>query len=309
MNLNKILEIKYPFIQGAMAHIARGKFAAQVSNAGAMGVIGTGGMDIETIKKEIEICKEHTNKAFGINLILIHKDIDKIADLVCEYDIKFVTTGAGNPSKYIKKWKNKGIKIFPLVSTKALALRLESLGVDGIIAEGSEAGGHIGELTTMVLLKEVSDAVEIPVIGAGGIGSGSQILAAEALGASGVQMGTILLGSEECPIHENYKNKIISAKSNQVTVMGRINGLATRVLKNEMSKKYIELEKSGAELEGLEMLTLGALRKSVKYGDIKEGTIMCGQVVGSVKEIKSLETIFKELYCEYEKEKEKLCQR
>lgn len=307
MNLQELLNIKYPFIQGGMAHIATGEFAAKSSNEGAMGLISTGGLPIETIKKEIEKCKSMTDKPFGLNIMLMHREADKIAELVCDYNIKFVTTGAGNPGKYIEKWKSNGVKIFPVVSNKALAIRLERLGVDGLIAEGSEAGGHIGELSTMVLVKEIVDSVNIPVVAAGGIGSGEQILAAEALGACGVQIGTILLGSEECPIHNNYKEKIISSKSSQVTVVGRINGLATRVIKNNMSKEYTRLEKLNTNIEELELLTYGALKEAVKNGDIVNGSIMCGQIVGSVQKVEPLKEIFERLISEYNLAKEKIC--
>lgn len=309
MNLQELLGTKYPIIQGGMAHIATGEFAARVSNAGGMGMIASGGMPLEKIQEEIKICKSLTDKPFGLNLMLLHREMDQLAELLCQSGIKFVTTGAGNPGKYINLWKSNGIKIFPVVSNKALAMRMENLGVDGLIAEGLEAGGHIGEVGSMVLVKEISDAVSIPVVAAGGIGSGAHMLAAEVLGACGVQIGTILLGSEECPIHDNYKQKVISSKTSQVTVVGRIKGLPTRIIKNDMARKYIQKEKEGASLEELELMTLGALREAVKNGDMKNGSIMCGQVVASVTQIQSLEKIFHTLFESYQEEREKICQR
>lgn len=308
MNLEKILGIKYPIIQGGMARIATGEFAAKVSNLGAMGLIATGGLTVEKIREEIEKCKSLTDKNFGLNIMLLHPNVEKIAELVVDYNIKFVTTGAGNPGKFMKKWKDNGAKVFPVVANKSLAIRMQRAGADGLIAEGTEAGGHIGELTSMVLLNQLREAVDIPIVAAGGISSGRQVLAAEALGASGVQLGTILLASEECPIHDNYKNKLISAKSNNVTVIGRISGYPTRVLKNDMTKKYIELEKKTKDIEELELMTLGALKRAVEDGDVKEGSLMCGQVVESIKEIRPLEEILKNLMDDYKEEKRKLCQ-
>ena len=307
MNLQKILNIKYPFIQGAMANITDGKFASEVSNAGGLGIIATGGMDVETLEKNIKICKENTDKPFGVNIIMMHRDIEKIAELVAREKVPVVTTGAGNPERYIKYWKDNGIKIFPVVSSVALARKMEELGADCLIAEGSEAGGHIGEPTTMVLTPQIAECVNIPVIAAGGIATGKQILAAQILGASGVQMGTAMLATEECPIHKNYKNKIIKAKTSQVTVIGRINGLPTRLIKNPMSIEYIRKEREGASIEELEMFTFGALRKSALNGDLKEGSIMSGQVVGQVNEILPVKDLFEKLYRDYLREREKIC--
>ncbi|RVU54835.1 nitronate monooxygenase [Anaerosphaera multitolerans] len=307
MRLEEILNIKYPFIQGGMAHIATGEFAAAISNAGGLGLIGTGGLSASDLKKQIEICKSKTDKPFGVNILLINPEVEEIAEIVSDYKIPVVTTGAGNPGKYIEKWKESNIKVFPVVSSKALAVRMERLGVDGIIAEGQEAGGHIGELTSMVLIHQIADELSIPVIAAGGIASGKQILAAEVLGAVGVQMGTCLLATNECPVHEKYKDRIIAAKSSQVTVMGRINGLPNRVLKNKMVNEYIEKEKQGATMEELEILTLGSLRKAVHEGDMTNGTIMAGQVVEEVKEKTSVKALFEKLYSDYLLEKKKLC--
>ncbi len=309
MKINEILGIKYPFIQGGMAHIASGKFAAQVSNAGGLGLIATGGISLSKIKEEIEICKSLTDKPFGVNILMLHREIEGIIDLVCDSKIKLVTSGAGNPAPYIKRLKESGALVYPVVSNKALAIRMERAGADGIIAEGLEAGGHIGDLTTMVLMNEIQGQINIPLVCAGGIGSGKQVLAAEVLGATGVQLGTILLGAEECPIHENYKDKIIKAKSSHVTVIGRIKGYPTRLLKNSFSNNYIEKEKSNASVEDLELLMVGSLKKAVYDGNIVNGSLMCGQVVDCIKEIRPLKEIFESLYRDYKEEKRNLCQR
>lgn len=309
MKLNEILNIKYPFIQGGMAHIATGAFTAAVSNAGGLGIIASGGISPENLVEEIKICRSLTDKPFGVNLMLMHRDIDKLAKIVCDYKVDLVTTGAGSPQKYMNSWKIAGIRVFPVVSNKAMAIKMEREGADGIIGEGSEAGGHIGELSTMVLMGELTEAVKIPIIAAGGIGSGKQILASEALGACGVQMGTILLLSEECPIHSNYKNKLLKAKSSMVTVVGRISGLPSRQLKNSMTINYIKREKDGACKEELEEFLQGSLKKAVVSGDTENGSLMCGQIVGSINQIKRLENIFEDLYSDYQLEKSKLCQK
>lgn len=308
MKLDKLLGIKYPIIQGGMAHIATGEFAAKVSEAGGMGMIASGNMKLDKIKREIEICKSLTDKPFGLNIMMLHREIDELARLACEYEIKFITTGAGNPGKYIEQWRSHGISVFPVVSSPALAIRMERIGVNGLVVEGCEAGGHIGELGSMVAIKEISDAVNIPVVAAGGLASGQQILAAQVLGACGVQVGTILLGSRECPIHKNYKNKLISAKSSQVTVIGRINGLPTRVLKNKMARDYIRYEKSGIDILELEKITYGSLKNAVINGDLEKGSVMCGQAVGMIKEEEKLEKILQRLMKEYHQAKEELCQ-
>lgn len=301
MRLDKILNIKYPFIQGGMANISKGKFASDVSNAGGLGLIGTGGMDAEDLKKEIAIAKENTDKLFGVNLLLLNPEIDRLVDLVISEDIKFITTGAGNPGKYMKRFKERGIIVFPIVSNTSLAIRMERLGADGIIVEGEEAAGHIGELSTMVLLPEVATKVKIPVIAAGGIASGRQIFAAEVLGASGIQFGTPMLFTEECPIHENYKNRLLQAKSSNVTVIGTTNGYRTRVLKNKMARKYLDLEREEGNKLELEKLTLGALKKAVFNGDMEEGSIMAGEVVGALDKIYKIEELFQKFYGDYER--------
>ena len=300
MKLNQILGTEFPIMQGGMAQVATGAFAAAVSNAGALGIIGTGAMNGEMMRKEIETAKSLTDKPFGVNLMMMNPDVEEMAQIIAEEKPSVVTTGAGNPGKYVKMWKEQGIKVIPVVSSVALAKRLEREGVDAIIAEGTESGGHIGELTTMVLLPQVADAVSVPVIGAGGIASGRQMKAAEILGAVGVQIGTVLLGSEECPIHANYKNALIKAKDRATVVTGRSVGVPVRVLKNGMTRDYLELEQSGAEKMELEKFTLGALRRAVHVGDVDRGSLMAGQDASYIKEIRPLRVILEEMMKEYE---------
>ena len=297
--INEILGIKYPFIQGGMANVATGEFAAAVSNAGGLGLIGSGGMNPEMLRENIRRCKELTKEKFGVNLMLMHPQIDELAAVVLEEEVKIVTTGAGMPKKYIKDWKANGMFVMPVVASPMLAKRLEDMGADAIVAEGTESGGHVGEMTTMALVPRVVDTVNIPVIAAGGIAGGRQLAAAYALGASGVQLGTCLLVSKECPIHENYKNAIINARDNDSVVTGRIAGTPVRILKNEMSKEYVRLEKEGKDKMALEHFTLGALRKAVFDGDVNNGSLMAGQVAGGLTEIRSISEIFKSMDEEY----------
>lgn len=300
MNLNKILNTKYPLIQGGMANIATGEFASAVSNAGALGVIGSGGMTAQVLREHIKLCKSRTDRPFAVNLMLMNPETEEMAKIVIEEEVPVVTTGAGNPGRYIKDWKDAGIKVFPVVASVALARRMERLGVDGVIAEGTESGGHVGETTTLVLLPQIVDAVDIPVISAGGVASGRQLLAVKVLGASGVQVGTCLLTTKECPIHQNYKNAVLQAKDTHITVMGRIGGTPVRVLKNEMVRKYISLEKQGADLMELEKYTLGSLRKAVFQGDVENGSLMAGQTASMVNHEYSVADLLEKLFCEYE---------
>ena len=294
--LNEILGTKYPFIQGGMANIATGEFAAACSNAGALGMIATGGWDGDRLRKEIRRAKELTDKPFGVNLMLMSPYADDIAQVILEEDVKVVTTGAGNPGKYIPAWKEKGIKVIPVVAAAVLAKRLERYGVDAIIAEGTESGGHVGEMTTMALVPQVIDAVSVPVVAAGGIADGRQAAAAFALGACGIQVGTCLLASEECPIHENYKKAVLKAKDRDTVVTGRSVDAPVRCLRNQMTNAYIAKEKEGADRMELEHFTLGGLRKAVFDGDVKTGSVMAGQVAGMLHEIRPLRAILEELY-------------
>ena len=295
MKLNELLGTEFPIIQGGMANIATGEFAAACSNAGALGLIGAGGMNTETLRQHIHTAKSLTDKPFGVNIMLMNPCADEIAQLVIEEKIPVVTTGAGNPGKYVAAWKAAGIKVIPVVSAAVLARHLEKVGVDAVIAEGTESGGHVGELTTMALVPQVCDAVKIPVIAAGGIADGRQLAAAFALGACGVQVGTCLLVSQECPIHENYKAAVLKAKDNDTIVTGRSTGAPVRVLKNKMSREYVRLEKTGIDKMELEKLTLGSLRRAVFDGDTATGSLMAGQVAGMCHEIRPVRAILEDL--------------
>ena len=295
--LNEILGTEFPIIQGGMANIATGEFAAACSNAGALGVIATGGMlRADLLREQIHICKSLTDKPFGVNLMLMNPCADEMAQVIVEEGVQVVTTGAGSPGKYIPAWKEAGIKVFPVVAASILAKRLVNLGADAVIAEGTESGGHVGEMTTMALVPQVIDTVDVPVIAAGGIADGRQAAAAFALGACGIQVGTCLLASEECPIHSNYTQALLRAKDSDTTVTGRSIGGPVRVLKNRMAREYLALEKRGATLEELEKVTLGGLRRAVFDGDMDHGSVMSGQVAGMLHEVRPLRQIFEELY-------------
>lgn len=306
MLLNEMLGIKYPIIQGGMANIATGKFAAQVSNAGALGLIASGGMNAEALEKEIAECRKLTDKPFGVNLMLMNPDVDNIAQLLADEKIGIITTGAGMPGKYMGMWKANGSKVIPVVASTALARKVEQQGADAVIAEGGESGGHVGDMTTMTLVPQVIEKVSIPVIAAGGIATGKQFVAAMALGAVGVQIGTCLLVSEECPIHENYKLALIKARDNSTTVTGRSLDAPVRILKNDMAREYIKVERSGGTREELEQFTLGGLRRAVLDGDVKNGSVMAGQVCGQLKEIQPLSVILENLYEDAKKELKEL---
>ena len=295
--LNEILGTEFPFIQGGMANIATGEFAAACSNAGALGVIATGGMlKADLLREQIRICKSLTDKPFGVNLMLMNPCADEMAKIIIDEGVQVVTTGAGNPGKYIPAWKEAGVKVLPVVAASILAKRLVNAGADAVIAEGTESGGHVGEMTTMALVPQVIDAVDVPVIAAGGIADGRQLAAAFALGACGAQVGTCLLVSKECPIHDNYKQALLKAKDSDTTVTGRSIGGPVRVLKNKMARQYLALEKKGASLEELERHTLGGLRRAVFDGDMENGSVMAGQVAGMLHEIRPVREIFEELY-------------
>ena len=308
MKLCEMLGIKYPIIQGGMAHIATGEFAASVSNAGGLGLIAGGGMDAETLRENIRKCKSLTDKPFGVNLMLMNPDTPKMADVVVEEGVKIVTTGAGSPGVYMDKWKEAGIKVIPVVSSAALAVRMERCGADAVIAEGTESGGHVGEMTTMTLVPAVIEKVSIPVIAAGGIADGRGLVCARALGAIGVQIGTVLLATKECPIHENYKNEVIKAKDNGTVVTGRISGVPVRILKNTMAREYVKKEKEGASKEDLEMYTLGSLRKAVFDGDTKNGSLMAGQISCIVNEERTVKEVLDCMMNEYEEIRKKIAE-
>ena len=294
--LNEILGTEFPIIQGGMANIATGAFAAACSNAGALGVIAAGGLRTgEALREEIRICRSLTDKPFGVNIMLMNPSADELAQVAAQERVSVVTTGAGNPGKYIPMWKDAGVKVIPVVAATVFAQRLTRYGVDAIIAEGTESGGHVGEMTTMALVPQVVDAVDVPVVAAGGIADGRQFAAALALGACGAQVGTCLLASEECPVHAQYKQALLAAKDSDTVVTGRSVGGPVRVLKNRMSREYLRLEQRGASLMELEQLTLGGLRRAVLEGDVQTGSVMAGQVAGMLREIRPLRRIFEEL--------------
>ncbi|MEG0823031.1 MAG: DUF561 domain-containing protein [Erysipelotrichaceae bacterium] len=295
MLINELLKIKYPIFQGAMANIATAKFAACVSNCGALGTIATGAMNADMARTAIKECKTLTDKPFAVNVMLMNPNSADIIKVICEEKVAVVTTGAGNPGIYMAELKAAGCLVMPVVPNVALARRLANSGADALIVEGTEAGGHVGELTTMALVPQVIKAVDIPVIVAGGIACGEQVAAAFALGASGIQVGTCLLLANECEIHANYKQAIIKAKDSDTVVTGRSVSAPVRILKNAMSNAYIKLENSGAPREELEKLTLGGLRKAVFDGDVKNGSLMMGQVGGLCTQERPMQAILDEL--------------
>lgn len=303
----KILGIKYPIIQGAMAWIADGSLAGGVSKAGGLGIIAGGGMPLDVLRKEIKIAKEIAgDKPFGVNLMLMMENVEKQIEICIEEGVRVVTTGAGNPGVYMEKLKAANIKVIPVIASVALAKRMARIGADAVIAEGLEAGGHIGELTTMALTPQVVEAVEIPVILAGGIGGGKQFLAAYALGAEGVQVGTKFLVANECNVHDNYKEAIIKAKDRSTVATGTFTGHPVRIIENKLAKEIMTLERRGASIEEIEKLGVGKLRLAAVEGDVKEGSVMAGQVASMVKKRESTLEIILGLINELEKEKERL---
>lgn len=290
-----ILGIKYPILQGGMAWVATAELAAAVSNAGGLGIIGAGNAPGEVVEKEIKKAKQMTDKPFGINVMLLSPFVDEVMDIICENRVPVVTTGAGNPGKYIARLKEIGTKIMPVVPSAALAKRMESLEVDALVVEGTEAGGHIGELTTMALVPQIVDAVKIPVIAAGGIADARGMAAAFALGAEGVQLGTRFVCSVECTAHLEYKQALIKAKDRDAIVTGRNTGHPVRCLKNKLTREFDKLDKRGASMEELEKLGAGKLREAVVEGNVKGGSVMAGQVAGLVKDIKPVKNIIEEL--------------
>ena len=303
MNCNvitELLNIKYPIIQGGMAWIADASLAVGVSEAGGLGIISGVG-PTEVVRAQIRKAKELTDKPFGVNIMLMQDNADEIARLVCDEKVPVVTTGAGSPGKYIEMWKSHGIKVIPVVPSVAIAKRMEKFGADAVIAEGMESGGHIGQTTTMSLVPQVVDEVNIPVIAAGGIGDGRGIAASFMLGAVGVQMGTRFLVSNECNVHKNYKEKVLKAKDIETEVTGTSTSHPVRVLRNKLTREYIKIEKSNSNSEKLESLTRGALRKAVIEGDTENGSVMAGRIAGLVKKEQSSKEIIEELMTEFDK--------
>lgn len=293
--ITEILGIEYPIIQGGMAWVAEYHLAAAVSEAGGLGLIAAASAPAEWVRDQIRQAKALTDKPFGVNIMMLSPNADEVARIVVEEGVKVVTTGAGTPEKYMKMWKKAGVKVIPVVASVAMAKRMERCGADAVVAEGTEAGGHIGETTTMVLVPQVADAVSIPVIAAGGIADGRGIAAAFMLGAQGVQMGTHFVVTTECQVHENYKDSIIKAGDIDTRVTGRSTGHPVRALRNRMTREYLKKEQEGASFEELEQLTLGSLRKAVVDGDVANGSVMSGQSAGLVKEKLSCSELIQKL--------------
>ncbi len=295
-NFAEMLGIKYPVIQGGMANIATAELASAVSNAGGLGLIGAGGYDENWVREEIRKCRQLTDKPFGVNVMLMSPHAPKIAKVIIEEGVKIVTTGAGSPGIYMDDWKKNGMIVIPVVPSVALARRVERMGADAVVCEGTEAGGHIGELTTMAMVPQVVDAVKIPVIAAGGIADKRGVLAAFALGAKGVQIGTVLLATKECPIHENYKQMVVNARDTDTVVTGRQTKAPVRVLKNMMSTEYLSMSLQGVDTMELEKLTLGSLRRAVFDGDVERGSFMAGQSAGLVHNIRTVKEVLSDLF-------------
>ncbi len=298
--LTQLLGIEAPIMQGGMAWVAEYHLASAVSEAGGLGLIGAGGAPADFVREQIRKTRELTDKPFGVNIMLMNPEADGIAQVVCEEGVRVVTTGAGNPAKYMKQWKDAGIAVIPVVASTAMARLMERAGADAVVAEGMESGGHIGQLTTMTLVPQVVDAVSIPVIAAGGIGDGRGLAAARMLGAEGVQIGTRFLLAKETRIHANYKKKVLQAKDIDTVVTGLSTGHPVRSLRNSMTREYLRLEQEGADFETLERLGLGALRRAVVEGDVTGGTVMAGQIAGMLKEELSCREILEEIVTQAE---------
>lgn len=300
--ITELLGCEYPIIQGGMAWVAEHKLASAVSNAGGIGLIAGGNAPIDYLREQIHLCKENTNKPFGVNIMLMSDNADDLAQLVIDEGVSVVTTGAGNPGKYISAWKEAGVKVIPVVPSVALAKRMERAGADAVVAEGTESGGHIGENTTMCLVPQVVDAVSIPVVAAGGIADGRGMAASFMLGAEGVQIGTRFLASEECQIHQTFKDLVIKAKDTDNIVTGRYTGHPCRNIKTKFAKQLANGEKDGSlSPEEFEKLTVGALRRAVVDGDVESGSFLCGAIAGMVNEVKPCDAIVKEIMEQAEK--------
>ncbi|EGM8936669.1 DUF561 domain-containing protein [Listeria monocytogenes] len=295
MSLTEMLQIKYPILQGAMAQIATYELASAVSNAGGLGIIASGGMSADALREQIRLCKEKTTKPFAVNIMLMMPNCPELVNVIIEEDVRVVTTGAGTPKPFMEKFKAAGIKVIAVIPSVKIAQKMEEIGVDAVVAEGTEAGGHVGETTTMALVRQVVSAVNIPVIAAGGIADGHGMAAVYALGASGVQIGTLFLVAEECPVPASFKQAVLDATDTSTTVTGRRNGAPVRSIKNPMIQKYVELENENASRDKLEELTLGSLRKAVHEGDVENGSVMAGQICGMLTEIRSTSDIIENL--------------
>ncbi|QIQ20563.1 nitronate monooxygenase [Zophobihabitans entericus] len=297
MSITKLLNIKYPIFQGAMAQISKHQLAAAVSNAGGLGIIASGGMSVEQLRDEVRQCKAKTDKPFAVNLMLMMHNIPELIDVLIEEGVKVVTTGAGTPKPYMPIFKQHGIKVIPVVPNVSIAKKMEELGADALVCEGSEAGGHIGDISTMALVPQVTQAVKIPVLAAGGIGDGRGIAAAYALGAQGIQAGTMFLVAEECPVPDNFKQFVIAANDTATAVTGRKGGAPVRSIKNKMIETYIRLENENASRDELEALTMGSARKAAA-GDMENGSIMAGQICGILTQVKPAKQIIEEAFAQ-----------
>ena len=295
----EMLGIRYPVFQGGMAWVADGRLAAAVSEGGGLGIIGAGNAPGDYVRQQIRIARGITDKPIGVNIMLLSPFAEEVAKVVIEENVEVVTTGAGNPSKYIKEWLAAGIRVIPVVASVAMARLMTRLGASALIAEGGESGGHVGELTTMVLVPQVCDATTLPVIAAGGIADGRGMMAAFMLGAEAVQIGTRFVNSTEAVVSDAYKQRIIRAKDIDSTVTGLSHGHPIRSLRNEMTREYLRLEAEGKGLEELELLTLGSLRRAVQDGDVKNGTVMAGQIAGMIKDIKPCADIIRDIMDEF----------
>ena len=294
--LTDLLGIEYPIIQGGMAWVATAELAAAVSNGGGIGIIAAGGAPADVVREQIKKARTLTDKPFGVNVMLMSPFADEVMNVVIEEKPDVVITGAGNPGKYMADLKAAGIKIMPVIASVAMAKKMEKVGADAVIAEGTEAGGHIGELTTMVLVPQIADAVEIPVVAAGGIADKRGAVAAFALGADGIQVGTRFICAEECIAHDNYKQAVIKAKDRDAVVTGRTTGAPVRALKNKLTREYDRLEKSGASFEEIEQLGVGGLRRAFQEGDVQTGSLMAGQSAAMVTKIEPAADIIRSYF-------------
>lgn len=299
--VTELLGTENPVIQGGMAWVAEHKLAAAVSNAGGLGIIGAASAPPEVVREEIRRCRELTDRPFGVNVMLLNPNAEEVAQIVAEEGVRVVTTGAGNPGKFMELWKKAGVKVIPVVASTAMAVMMERAGADAVVAEGMESGGHIGVTTSFALIPQVADAVKIPVIAAGGIADGRGMAAAFMLGAEGIQMGTRFVAAKESIVHTAYKERIIKAKDIDSTVTGTTTGHPVRCLKNRMTREYLKLEQEGADFMELEKLTLGSLKKAVIDGDVVNGTLMAGQIAGLIKSEESCEDIVKGIAREAER--------
>lgn len=299
--ITKLIGTEYPVIQGGMAWVAECHLAAAVSNAGGLGMIGAANAPAEWVREQIREVKKNTSRPFGVNVMLMSPNAEEVAKVIAEEKVPVVTTGAGSPEKYMKMWKEAGVKVIPVVASVAMARRMERCGADALVAEGTEAGGHIGESTTMTLVPQIVDAVSVPVIAAGGIADGRGMAAAFMLGAEAVQMGTRFVVAKESMVHPNYKECILKARDIDSKVTGRNGGHPIRTLRNQMTNEYLKREKEGATFEELELMTLGGLKRAVTEGDVKTGSVMAGQIAGLIHEEMTCEQIIKQIVDEAEK--------